>query len=171
MRRRGNAELRRLFEADQRDRSGDIREVDWDQLRDRDRQRRRRVEALIAGGALRRGPHAEDYFHAAMVFQHGEGSDDIRRAYELASKAAELGMDRARWLAAAAYDRWLMTEGRPQKYGTQYQARDGRWVLYEVDPATTDDERAEWNVPPLAESLARAEQMTRERPPGPDPRP
>jgi hypothetical protein len=97
-------ELKALFEADQRDRRGDVR---WEELQERDRERRRRVEALIEAGALRR---AEDYFHAAMVFQHGEEPDDFVRAHELARKATEMGMDQAKWLAAAAIDRWLMVQ-------------------------------------------------------------
>jgi hypothetical protein len=50
--------------------------------------------------------------------------------------------------------------GLPQKYGTQYRSVGGRWVLYPVDPATSDEERARWDVPPLAEALRRAEEMT-----------
>ncbi len=65
-------------------------------------------------------------------------------------KGAELGHRAARWLAAAAHDRWLMRQGKPQKYGTQYVTEGDRWRLWEVDPATTDQERKEWSVPPLA---------------------
>jgi len=62
-------------------------------------------------------------------------------------RAAELGSTRpARWLAAAAYDRWLMTGGLPQKYGTQFRFANGRWGLHEVDPTTSDEERARWDV-------------------------
>lgn len=100
-----------------------------------------------------------------MVFQHGEALDDYWRAHELAKNGAELGHHGARWLAAAAYDRWLMRQGKPQKYGTQYVREGERWRLRDVDPATTDEERGEWNVPPLAEALQRAEEMTRTRPP------
>lgn len=83
------------------------------------------------------------------------------RAHQLAKRAAELGSTQpARWLAAAAYDRWLMTGGRPQKYGTQYRSADGHWVLHEVDPATSDEERTRWDVPALAAALRRADQMT-----------
>lgn len=53
-----------------------------------------------------------------------------------------------------------MSQKQPQKYGTQYTKTDGVWVLYEVDPATTDAERAEWRVPPLSAAKARAEAMT-----------
>ncbi len=84
-------------------------------LAGRDRARRRWVAELLAAGAA----HADDLYHAAMVFLHGEKADDWRRAHELALRSAELGHSHARWLAAAAYDRWLMMQGRPQKYGTQ----------------------------------------------------
>ncbi len=154
-----NAELRGIYQADQADRQGedlgpDVAERDW--------ARRRRVEALLAAGEAQDGP---DFYHAAMVFQHGSGPEDFRRAHELALRAAELGHRPGRWLAAAAYDRWLMNQGRPQKYGTQYTSAGDRWVLHEVDPETTDAERAEWDVPPLAEARRRAEAMTAEGPP------
>jgi hypothetical protein len=52
-----------------------------------------------------------------------------------------------------------MKQGKPQKYGTQYTLKEGQWILYEVNPTTTDDQRAEWNVPPLAQALQQAEKM------------
>jgi hypothetical protein len=58
-----------------------------------------------------------------------------------------------------------MYQGQPQKYGTQYIAEDGCWKLWDIDPATTDTERAGWDVPPLAEALAQAAEMTRANPP------
>jgi len=148
-----NEELRRLYEADQADRTGDGLPSD---LRERDRARRQRVTELLDAGAAETG---EDHHHAAMVLQHGEDLADYLRAHELALRSADLGYRRGRWLAAAAYDRWLMHQGRPQKYGTQYRGTADGYELYEVDPATTDEERAEWNVPPLAEARRRAADM------------
>ena len=153
-----NDQLRSLYEADQQER----RDGQSDGMAQRDEKRREQVEHLIAGGQLN---SADDYFHAAMLFQHGRHADHYRRAHEFAVRAAELGSENGRWLAAAAYDRWLMSEGKPQKYGTQYRADGGRWVLYDVDPQTTDEERAEWNVPPLRDAIARAAQLTKESPP------
>jgi len=69
------------------------------------------------------------------------------------------------WLTAAAYDRWLMTGGLSENYGTQYRSVNGHWVLHEVDATTTDEERARWDVPPLAEALRRAGQMSCDDPP------
>src|SRR5215469_19517 len=152
-----NEELRHLYEADQ-----DDRREGWlsPEVGDRDRARRHRVAELLDAGAAESG---EDFFHAAMVFQHGDRLDDSQRARDLALRAAELGHRPGRWLAAAALDRWLMRQDRPQKYGTQYRSSGDGYELYEVDPATTDEERAAWDVPPLAEARRRAEDMAAHR--------
>jgi len=105
------------------------------------------------------------FYFAAMIFQHGQSLEDYARARDLATRAADLGRDRARWLAAAAHDRWLVHQGKPQRYGTQYRASNGRWVLDEVDESTTDEERATMGVPSIAEARARAEALTRTSPP------
>jgi hypothetical protein len=153
-----NEELRRLYEADQGDRLASETPAD---VIERDRARRRRVAELLDAGAAEAG---EDFYHAAMVFQHGEDLSDYRRAYELSLRAAEMGHRPGRLLAAAAYDRWLMNQDKPQKYGTQYRGVGDQYELYEVDPATTDAERAEWDVPPLAEALRWAEDMAARMP-------
>src|SRR5215471_14529068 len=156
-----NTELQALYEQGQADRGVFFEQVDHEQLqqvRERDRARRRRVEELVRSEALQA---REDYFHAAMVFQHGETLDDYWQAHELAKRGAELGHPNCRWLAAAAYDRWLMNQGKPQKYGTQYIFDgDEPYRLGDYDPTTTDEERAAWNVPPLAEALKQAEELT-----------
>jgi hypothetical protein len=158
-----NEELRALFERDQADRRAGPPGA---ALRERDRARRRRLDALLAAGAVRT---PEDHYHAAMLLQHGETPAEVWRAHELAGRAAALGYRPGRWLAAAAYDRWLMYQGRPQRYGTQYRAAGGRWCLWAVEPGTTDAERAAWDVPPLAALEARAEALTRAAPPPPAP--
>ncbi len=152
-----NEELHAIYTQDQADRKGEINA----DIQERDRIRRQRVEDLLTAGLVQT---AEDYFHAAMVFQHGEHLDDYRKAHELAQKAAELGHSTGRWLTAAAYDRWLIMQNKPQKYGTQYTTQDGStFMLCEVDPSTTDEERAEWNVPSLAEAQQLATEINMRR--------
>jgi hypothetical protein len=136
-----NPELTALFEADQADRKGELHPDMWL----RDAARRQRVEELINEGGLR---VAEDYLHAAFIFQHGDKLEHYWQAHELALQAVDLG------LAAAAYDRWLMHQNLPQKFGTQYQRRRGVWELYTFDPTTTDAERARWDVPSLQNAQA-----------------
>jgi hypothetical protein len=48
----------------------------------------------------------------------------------------------------------------PQKYGTQYVSDGFRQRLWDVLPETTDQERVEWDVPPPAEQLRKAEEAT-----------
>ncbi len=155
--RRHHPELFKIYEEDQADRKG-TSGVEWSQVGARDRVRRERVDAILAAG----GAHsALDYFRAAMVYQHGETVEHIQRARELALAAVEADAhnDVARWLAAAAEDRVLTFQDKPQKWGTQFKKIDGVWVVMEVDPSITDAQRAEQNVPSLAEAQARAARM------------
>ena len=95
-----------------------------------------------------------------MILQHGGESEHYRLANALASEAMAGGHGPAKWLTAATEDRWLVSQNRPQRYGTQYvKAEGGEWGLAPVDPGVTDDERAEYNVPPLAEALRREKEM------------
>lgn len=73
-----------------------------------------------------------------------------------------MGAKESRWLAAAALDRWLMYQGKPQTYGTQFVPDGKRWRLWEVDPGTTDAQRAANHVPSLSEQLKQAERYTQE---------
>jgi hypothetical protein len=151
-----NEELLRIYEEDQADRSG---KIDWAGVGPRDEARRRRVLELLASGEVN---SADDHFHAAMVLQHGSAPDDFNRAHELSLKAAELNPDHhsAKWLAAAARDRYLQSIGEPQIYGTQFRKIDGTWTLDPIDEAAVSDaERARWGVPPLDEARRRAARM------------
>jgi hypothetical protein len=154
-----SSELARLFQEDQADRAGGFAQVQWPVMSKRDAQRRRRVREILDDGGAR---SSDDFFHAAMIFQHGETAADYQLARSLAMEAIQLDPknQEARWLAAAARDRELMNLGKPQLYGTQFRREGARWVLYRVDPTMTDEERARWNVPPLESARQRAEQMS-----------
>jgi hypothetical protein len=156
-----NAELSRLYDDDQADRQAAFGTIDWSVVVPRDRARRKRVDEIVAAGGARA---AADYYHAAMVYQHGDTPDEIQRAHDLAVKAVELdpSHDAAKWLAAAAEDRKLMYENKPQKWGTQFRHVDGGYVLWKVDPSITDEQRDAWNVPPLADAEARVAQLNAE---------
>lgn len=146
-----NDELRHLFEEDQADREamrGDTSPDAWERVSQRDGVRLARCKELIAAGALQTG---KDYFYAALLHHHTGNLGDVWQAHELARRADQLGHRTN--LAAGTYDRWLLMQGKPQKYGTQYQ---GDGTLYPIDPATTDEERAEYLVPPLARLQADA---------------
>jgi hypothetical protein len=140
-----NEELKRLCDEDQRD----MTDLPPNRV-ERDRMRRRRVmEILNEGGAT----EGIDYTHAAVIFQHGETLDDWWTAHKLAYKASELGFRRARWLSAVALDRWLLRQGKPTKFGTQYVNLGGIIRLARFDPSTTDEERKEWDVSSISDNL------------------
>jgi hypothetical protein len=152
-----NIELISLYAADKQERIDQPRAntAGYGAMRARDRERRERVIQMLAADELHT---AEDYYHAAHIMNHGDTPEDAENAHRFALRSAELGHRPARWLAAASYDRWQMYQGRPQKYGTNY-VYDGRGDrLWDVDPNTTDAERAEWDVPPLAEQLRKAQE-------------
>jgi hypothetical protein len=153
-----NAELAEIYRADQADRALPYDHIEWSQVEPRDAARRARVDAIVAAGQART---ADDYYHAAMVYQHGATVPEIQRARDLALRAVALDPDHqdARWLAAAAEDRVLVYQYQAQKWGTQFKRVDGKWIVWPVDPAITDDERDAWNVPTLAEARASAEAM------------
>jgi len=61
----------------------------------------------------------EDKYNAAMILQHGEKPEHYKKAHELAAQAAKHKIQNATWLKKAAYDRWQLSIGNEQQYGTQ----------------------------------------------------
>ena len=100
-----NRELYQLYQEDQGDRQGGFESKDWSSISERDTQRRARVKEMLDSGLVK---VADDCFHAAMIFQHGDDTTAYLLAYELALKAAELDSTKgsAKWQAAAAKDRY-----------------------------------------------------------------
>lgn len=156
-----NAELARLFAEDQADRKPEAgRSIDWVEVGKRDKARLARARELYARAELRAG---EDYWHAAMVLQHGGEPQDHLLAHELCVVAIAKGFDRAKWLAAASEDRFLGSVGRPQRFGTQYTAAgpNAPYHLAPIEDGVTDALRREFNAPTLAEAKAREAEMNK----------
>ena len=157
-----SAEMARLFEEDQTDRTAAPgKSIDWEQVGMRDEVREQRVKELIHSDALRTGA---DYFHAAMVLQHAPEPDDYLLAHDLCVIAIGTGEQRAKWLAAASLDRFLMAIGRPQRFGTQFISRRSFHPprLAPVDPNIPDQLRRELNVPSLEEAKTREAEMRKD---------
>ncbi|HEY5800768.1 MAG TPA: hypothetical protein VIT92_11135 [Burkholderiaceae bacterium] len=154
-----NRELADIYNADQGDRRAG--KIDWAVVTPRDQQRQARVRELAASGALKT---SADFHHAAMVYQHGSTPEFYKQAQLWAQRAVELdaGNDGARWLAAAAEDRYLINTGKPQIWGTQYTKPHPakEWTMEPFDrQAKTDAERIAQKVQTLAQSQARLDSM------------
>jgi hypothetical protein len=63
-----------------------------------------------------------------------------------------MGSKVTRWLYAACLDRMLISQGKKQKFGTQYQlnSKTGRYVHFPTDTSITDKERRKYGVQPLS---------------------
>ena len=153
-----NGELTRMFQEDQDDRKPGLHGIDWAVVKPRDDARLARTRELYASGALRTGA---DWLHAALILQHSSDADDYLLAHEMCVAAVAQGEKNARWLAAAAEDRFLMRIGRRQRFGTQYEPADvpGKYRLAPTDPQVTDELRAVLGTPSLAEAQATASQF------------
>ena len=116
-----NAEMTTIYDADQAARRSD--KIDWPVVREDDRKRRVRTQALLDNQQLN---SADDYYHAAFVFQHGDEAEDCLKAHALAIVSASKGKSEAAWIAAATLDRYLQRIGQPQIYGTQYRHETGK---------------------------------------------
>ncbi|MCC5613369.1 hypothetical protein LC612_43510 [Nostoc sp. CHAB 5834] len=154
-----NDELYMLFVADQAERENHpkVGTPAYRLLRDRDLARRQYIQKMIDENQV---TTAQDYYHAAFIFQHGDTISDIWSAHLLALKSVGLGSQAGKWLAAAALDRWHMYRGLPQKYGTQIVPDGSCYRLWDINPNTTDQERAQWDVPSLSEMEHRATELT-----------
>jgi len=156
-----NEALRLIVAADQEDRSGPPSAFDGLKVSPRDVERRKQVMEIMAKGEVRA---AEDFFNAALVFQHGATTDDVRLAYALVTIASAMRPERLGPKAAgcSSWDRLLVRLGRPQWYGTQYikSTETGKFELAPVDEtAVTDGERRALGLPTLKEARENAAQF------------
>lgn len=131
-----NNDLSLLYREDQNERL--VKNIDWPKLIKQDSIRRAKVIDLIKLNKLNT---SNDYFHAAMIFQHGNDSASYKMAFDLAKKACLLDTTNrnARWLTAASYDRYLLSKGQPQVYGPQFAVINNRYYLQEIDTTKVTD--------------------------------
>jgi len=152
-----NLRLDDLYAADQKDREKVYSSAaDIDALKQRDHERRRELVEMIGQGAVNT---SNDMYHAAVLFLHGAEPKEFLSAHRLATMAAINGHRPSRWLAAASLDRFLMSIGLPQTYGTQFEHSEdeNRYQLrLPIDDTTVlHFEKRFFGVPPVVERLAQ----------------
>lgn len=151
-----NSEMTAIFDADQAARKAP--KIDWSVVSVADQGRRARTQAMLDAGQL---SSADDFYHAAFVFQHGDLPDDYLTAHALAVVAAARGNSEAAWIAAATLDRYLQHIGQPQIYGTQYLRHgDGPWTQEPYRRNLLSDAlREATGVPPISKQEDRLKDM------------
>ena len=157
-----NKKLKEIYLQDQSDRirasSGTL---NWNTVNSNDTKRRNIVMDMYKIDEIKTGL---DYYHAAMIFQHGNETKDYEFANELCKIAIKKGNKKALWLYAATFDRILTSKNsKYQKYGTQFRkdSPDSEWYLYPVDPKTTDSERQKYNVPTIQEQKRKVKELNK----------
>lgn len=133
--------------------------IDWQKLNKDDSLREKRIYHLLKSNLVLT---ATDYENAALIFQHGADSIAYKMAVKMMEKAVEIDPNIDKWLLAAATDRYLVSIGKPQIYGTQYykETREGPFLMEDLDTSKiTDVERRKFNVPTLAEQKLKLIEM------------
>lgn len=156
-----NTELAEMYKKDQSERMNGP--IDWAVLSKNDSIRRAKVNSMLENGEVQTG---QDYYHAAMIFQHGNDTIASGKAVRYMKKAVELDPSTNKWLLAAAIDRDLMRKDEPQIYGTQFikNGMDQPYELYKLDSTqVTDAERRAYGVPTLAEQKLQLKSMNQEK--------
>src|SRR5258708_5234463 len=113
-----NPELLKLFNEDQKDRANwlSMTPAEWETIAKQDAARRQRVRDMLQAGEVKT---AEDYERAAFIFQHGGEANDYLLAHVLASTPMAVDAGHGAWIATATLDRYLISIGKPQIFGTQ----------------------------------------------------
>lgn len=155
-----NPEMDAIVAADQADRN-DIGKIDWSAVTPRDEARKARTKALMEAHKLRT---ANDFYHAAFVFQHGSTADDFLLAHTFSIIAAALGRKDATWIAAATLDRYLQKIGQKQIYGTQFNNQGDSPLTQEPYDRrlVSDSLRAALGVPSIEQQEKERQQLEAE---------
>jgi hypothetical protein len=97
---------------------------------------------MLAEGSIR---EPIDYENAALIFLHGVSPEEYRLAHALASIAAAIEPNRsvAKQLKRLSWDRFMLSIGRNQWYGSQsvHDPRTGTRTYPKNDPTVTDKQR------------------------------
>lgn len=126
-----NPEVQQIVDEDQKARGefSNLTQAQLLEIMKADKARLKRIKEIIdSKDGLKT---ATDFANAALVCQHGQYFLDYALAHELSICSLLLGNKDA-WLAAASYDRMLLSANYPQRFATQY---DGEMALKEF---TTD---------------------------------
>ena len=156
-----NLVLKKLYQADQKDRQ--IGNLDWSTISKNDSIREARVYELLNSQQI---TTSQDYYNAAMIFQHGNDTIASGMAVKMMRKSIELDSSQNNWLFAAAIDRDLMRRKEAQIYGTQFTKKGNNepWQLYLIDSTQISDaERKEFGVETLAQQRAKVIRMNKNK--------
>lgn len=157
-------ELLKILAADQSDRSN------WEKKNAlalyetsvRDIIRRKRVGEIFGEGCFLT---PTDFAAGAMVYQHGEVPEHYYQAFVWANRAVELGDYTQKNLMAHAIDRYLVSIGKKQLFGTQAfksdVEKDSCWCLQKTELSFPDHRRQTYTERTLNQTVSWVKQMNK----------
>lgn len=114
--------------------------------------RRTRVGEIMAEGCFKT---ASDYAAASLIYQHGDVPDHYYQAFIWANRAISLGDIKQKGLAAMTIDRYLISIGKKQIFGSQFYAKNvrgnGCFCLQPIERSFPDSLRIEYLGKKLAD--------------------
>jgi hypothetical protein len=156
-------ELSILLAADQRDRVNfkPLSSREMNAVIQRDLVRQKRVSALYATGCFKT---AADYTAAALIYQHGDTSKQYYQAFLWARRAVALGDVQQKKLVAMTLDRYLISLGKKQLFGSQFEASSTTgWCvcLQPVEASFPDAYRAQYLQEPKSVQYQSVHRLNR----------
>lgn len=126
-------ELADLVNADQveREHFDELSEDEKMTLMTNDLIRRKRVGEILGEGCFQ---SAADYAAASLIYQHGDTPDHYYQAFVWANRAVGLGDDQQKGLVAMTIDRYLISLGHKQLFGTQAYGEEVDGYCYCLQP-------------------------------------
>lgn len=111
-------ELKELAELDQKDRENfeNMSEEEQIDLMNKDLVRRKRVGEIFGEGCFKT---PDDFMSAALIYQHGDTTDHYYQAFIWSMRAVQLGDKTQTSFVALAIDRYLLSTGKKQLFGSQ----------------------------------------------------
>lgn len=142
-----SAYIQSLYDAGEEDRAS--RSSTATSVLKRDEQRAREAVKLDRRGWL---CTTTDKWNAAWLMQQSDQVEVLERAYELAVETMNERDPRGAWLVAFTFDHKRTAGGYRQAYGTRTRVDEmGRRCLVELEGDTTDAQRAQYGIEPLAD--------------------
>lgn len=124
----------------------------------KEKQIRNEVLKMLKKGEIKT---SDDFYRTAMLFQHGSNFKSYAMAVALAAVSAHLGETWGRSLYAMALDRFLLSIGQKQYFGTNFEKVKGKWRLAPHNEKTKDFERKFYLVEPMKKILQEIKKLNR----------
>lgn len=162
-------EMRDLVNKDRSERKSAKSSLEWQEIAVNDERRRRAVLDELRAGRI---TSADDYCGAATIYQRSGRSADLKAAFAFATLCAQFdpNSERAAVLEANTWDRYMISMGSGQWYGTQYEwvANGNIKLLPIAENLVSEEVREKYGLPSLRKLSSDLEYFNKNKVAQPD---